>query len=182
MDYEYMQPIIQKIHDAPMTKPPAPWLCKNIVAVGGLRSVGFRRDSDLLLVVSSQGRGVLNCATGEKIARDSSQYDEDDCHLEAEGIGPLAGQRISVAGLYGGGLPNGTSDLWHVISVSLQWPESLLLLVHPGSSLYGSRVNRPDHFTKIAKVLSLHAYGFSPTGKSLIIATSSDVTIYHREA
>ena len=131
-------------------------------------------------MVSSQGRGVIDCATGEKIARDYDIYDEDYAHLEAEGIGPLAHQVIPITGMYGGGLPNGTRDMWESVVVTLNWPEQLLLLIHPGSCLYGSRSNHPDHFTKIGYELELRAYGFSPTGKSLIIATSSDVTIYHR--
>jgi hypothetical protein len=98
--------------------PPAPWRPRGAHAVGGLTDVGFGRGTDLLLVVSHDGRGVFDCLTGARVARDPSmpEPDEDDWQdtheLEAEGIGPLAGQTVRTSGLAGGGLPEGTPDGW----------------------------------------------------------------------
>ncbi len=94
--------------------PPAPWRRLPVFAVGGLFGVGYAPGSDLLLVLSSQGRGVFDCLAGEKLARD---YDEahdflDVIRLTATGFGPLIGQAVRVGGLFGGGLPLTTTDGW----------------------------------------------------------------------
>lgn len=46
--------------------PPSPWYKVATYAVGGLLGVGYGEATDLLLVISSQGRSVFDCLTGEK--------------------------------------------------------------------------------------------------------------------
>lgn len=182
--YEHLNPLREKLLKLKTESPPASWQIKTIVSVGGLESVGFDRHSDNLLIVSSQGRGVIDCSTGEKTARD---YNDDwdfkkyYRYLKADGIGDLAGQSITMAGLYGGGLPLCTEDGWELHSITLNWPEEMIILVEPNSSLYGSICNRPDNFVLVERDASIRAYGFSYTNKSFVIATTSDVTIYGRE-
>jgi len=142
--------------------------------------IGFDRNSDNLLIVSIQGRGVVDCLTGEKIARDYEGYYEGERHLEAQGIGVLSQKNIRMTGLFGGGLPIYTKDNWTLESVTLKWPEEMILLVEPDSELYGSISNRPDNFTLIERDASIRAYGFSYTNKSFVIATTSDVAVYSR--
>ena len=48
---------------------PSTWRKVTYLAVGGLTEVGFA-GSTLLLVVSHQGRGVVDVASGEMLARD----------------------------------------------------------------------------------------------------------------
>jgi hypothetical protein len=48
---------------------PSTWTKVTYLAVGGLTEVGFA-DGRLLLVVSRQGRGVVDLASGELLARD----------------------------------------------------------------------------------------------------------------
>ena len=57
--YENLEPLKKKLLVMSISTPPIPWKLVASVAIGGLRSVGFDRNSDNLLVVSSQGRGVL---------------------------------------------------------------------------------------------------------------------------
>ena len=178
--YEHLAPLIKRISSLKVEALPSPWSLVTSISVGGLRSVGFERNSDLLLILSSQGREVVDCVSGEKISRDEEEFYENEEHLEAKGIGPLENKIINVAGLFGGGLPTTTEDNWGLESVAIQWPVETLLLVEPGSDLYGSIHNYPDKFSKIEESDTIRAYGFSHTGKSLIIATSSDVTIYGR--
>ncbi len=85
-----------------------------------------------------------------------------------------------MSGLFGGGLPAGTSDGWAAERLVLQWPEEMLVLVPPGSWILGLAFNKPANFEKISVGSEIRAWGFSPTGKSLVLATSSDVTIYTR--
>ena len=183
--YEHLNPLREKLLKLKIESPPAPWQIKTAISVGGLESVGFDLHSDNLLIVSSQGRGVVNCLTGEKTARD---YDDDNwdvqkyCrYLEAEGIGELAGKNITMAGLYGGGLPICTEDDWELYSITLNWPEEMIILVEPGSDLYGSVCNRPDNFVLIERDACIRAYGFSHSNRSFVIATTSDVTVYGRD-
>ena len=178
--YEHLAPIIKKISKLKVESLPAPWALVSSISVGGLRSVGFDRNTDLLLIVSSQGRGVVDCLSGVKIARDEEEYYENEEHLEAKGIGLIENKIINMAGLFGGGLPTTTEDNWSLESVTINWPAKSILLVEPGSDLYGSIHNYPDKFSKIEEMDTIKAYGFSHTGKTLIIATSSDVTIYGR--
>jgi hypothetical protein len=48
-----------------------PWKKIANHAVGGLFQIGYAEDSDLLLVLSHNGRGIFDCLTGERIARDT---------------------------------------------------------------------------------------------------------------
>ena len=106
---DHLLPIVRRIESLEIARAPEPWIQRTDAAVGGLTDVGFGAESDLLLAVSSQGRGVFDCLTGERIARDRN--DDDSYHycslLRANGIGPLDGQSVSLAGLYGGGLASG---------------------------------------------------------------------------
>ena len=144
--------------------------------------MGFGKRSDLLLVVSGQGRGVFDCTTGDRIARDHDDDTYDSIALEALGIGPLEDRLIRVSGLDGGGLPTSTDDGWGVGRFVLEWPIESLILTPPGSwGVYGVLYDKPHEFTKVYEDSEVRAWGFSPTGKTLVLATSSDVTIYGRE-
>lgn len=50
----------------------SPWRKVTCLAVGGLTEVGFAAGS-LLLVVSHQGRGVVDLASGNVLARDRQE-------------------------------------------------------------------------------------------------------------
>ncbi|MGK3998568.1 hypothetical protein [Sorangium sp. So ce1024] len=183
---DHLVPVIRRVRAAPVQDPPAPWQRRAAYAVGGLTDVGFGRGSDLLLVISHSGRGVFDCLAGARVARDASVPEagedewQDTSELEAEGIGPLAGQTVRTAGLFGGALAHSTRDGWTVERIALDWPEESLLLVPPGAFIYETRPGRSAEFTKVAVQIAPRAWGFSPTGKSLILATSSDVTIFSR--
>lgn len=155
-------------------EPPPPWRLLPVFAVGGLFQVGYAEDSDLLLVLSSQGRGVFDCATGEKLARDSADSHDffDPVRLTADGFGPLAGQRIRTGGLLGGGLPLTTSDGWCLDVQARMWPMHSVFLTPPGS--------REPVCVGEDGACELRACGFSQTGHSFVIATSCDLTMFTR--
>jgi hypothetical protein len=178
--YEHLNPLRKKLLSLNIGEAPSPWKLAATVAVGGLRSLGFDQESENLLIVSSQGRGVIDCLTGEKIARDDEEFYEGETKLEAQGIGILRDRTIRMSGLFGGGLPIITEDGWQLESVTLKWPEQMLILLPPGSHLYGLVTGHPDSMTKIFEDSCIRAYGFSYTGRSFVIATTSDVTIFVR--
>ncbi|HEX2475542.1 MAG TPA: hypothetical protein VHK01_12395 [Lacipirellulaceae bacterium] len=174
---DHLDPIRRRIGEAAIASPPQPWVCLASHAVGGLTEIGFADDTDLLLVVSSQGRGVFDCLTGERVARDRDECD-DDCYderrLRARGIGPLNAQSIRLAGLHGGGLPNGGRDGWSIAGITLEWPVQHVLLIEQWKWIYDDSAR----ITKLAEDSEIRAFGFSDTGNSFVIATSSDLAIY----
>jgi hypothetical protein len=178
--YEHLKPLQKKLLSLDIHEVPAPWKLVATFAVGGLRSVGFDRESENLLVVSSQGRGVIDCLKGEKVARDHEEFCENEASLEAQGIGILSDRTIRMSGLFGGGLPSITEDGWQLECVTLKWPEQMLILLPPSSHLYGSVIGHSDTMTKIFEDSCIRAYGFSYTGRTFIIATTSDITIFIR--
>src|SRR5205085_11009349 len=96
---------------------PSPWRHVEDFAIGGLRNIGFAPDSDVMLVVSSQGAGLFDCIGGIRLARDPDYeitYGEE-VRLSANGIGVLSGQVIRMAGLHGGGLRTCTLDGWSLV-------------------------------------------------------------------
>ena len=154
-----------------------------IAPVGGLTETGFADDSELLLVLSWQGRGIFDGSTGQRVARDqdddrNSWYGHDK--LIGKGFGPLEGQKIRLCGLWGGGLPTVTKDGWGVERITLGWPNENLLLFEPYQKW---RYTPEAKFYKLAvPITEVRAFGFSYTGRTLVIATSSDVTIFGRNA
>src|ERR1051326_3798162 len=155
-----------------------PWEHIACYAVGGLRSVGFAKDSDLLVVTSSDGTGVFDCLSGEKLARDTEvepNY-EDEVALRARGIGPLKGIEVAMSGLHGGGLPLATLDGWFLVRTIVNRDLSLITLRPPSEP--GSRVR--DYFV-LATEEEVRAFGFSYTGMSFVIAEGSHtLEIYRR--
>lgn len=145
---------------------PATWRKVTYLAVGGLTDVGFAA-GPLLLVVSHQGRGVVDPASGELLARDRHETGAwfDASRRTALGIGPLDGAWIGVCGLAGGRLPDATADGWQArvsgdcITVSAPGRQPLL-------------VNESEE---------MRAFGFSPDGSTFVIATSPGLAIYRCE-
>ncbi|MFD4671287.1 hypothetical protein ACFWNN_16240 [Lentzea sp. NPDC058450] len=169
---------------APVVAAPAPWrpADSHVVAVGGLLGVGFGVDPgsghDVVLVASSQGLGLLDGVSGERLARDREDdlgWPDDD--LTCPGIGVLAGERVPVAGLAGGGLHTGAEG-WSVDVVSPDWPHDRVLL-STGSPFRGEHGESWWHVCH-SRHSELRAAGFSPSGRTLVVATSSDVTLWTR--
>ena len=75
----------------------------------------------------------------------------------------------------------GTKDGWFAERLVLDWPDESLLLTPPGSWVYGVLHGKPHDFTKVFEDCEIRAWGFSWTGRTLLLATSSDITIYGRE-
>lgn len=151
---------------------PAPWSPARPHAVGGLVQVGYATGRDLVLVHSHDGRGVFDALTGLRVARDDGDcWDAfDEGSLTVEGIGALAGERVRVAGLFGGALPRATADGFALDEVVVRGRTRGVVLLGPGSR------------TLVADegVCELRAYGFSETGQSFVVATTCDLMLFAR--
>ncbi|MDI9833496.1 hypothetical protein QMY38_20070 [Streptomyces sp. KAU_LT] len=172
-------------HVAPVAPPPDPWrgvfAPAYAVPVGGLVGIGFAThpDSghDLVLAVSHSGHGLFDAVTGERIARDDDPDPEDALPDEASGLscsglGPIAGSRVRVAGLFGGGLRTTTEDGWSLeVAGKVRSGEGVLL----------SRAGREgERWIPDIDRTELRAAGFSPSGQTLAVATSSDLALWTR--
>ena len=185
MGSQHADEFINLLQTIESQNPPNSWKKVATVGIGGLTDVGYADNSDLLLVVSTQGRGVFDCITGKRLARiRENELDEDEWYywrkLKALGIGPLEGQMISIAGLFGGGLLQATEDNWELEAIQTHWPDTSVVLIQPHQTFFWEE---PSGWTKIfeEQVCEFRTYGFSETGCSFVIATSCQLHIFSRE-
>jgi hypothetical protein len=177
----HRQQLRKRLEELPYSPPPAPWRLIGGSSIGGLIAVGYADRTDDLLVVSSQGRGLFDCTTGERLARDRAEMfdNPDESGLTAPGMGKHAATIFALAGLPGGGLAKVTRDGWVLSVVQLPWPLHVVFL----TSNYTEVSNDNGCVTKLCndEPCEFRAAGFSPTGRSFIVATSGELMMYARE-
>jgi hypothetical protein len=162
---------IEVLRSKPVVDPPSPWR-KVPVHIAGVTAVGFAPGTDLVVVLSHDGIGVVDAGMGDVLAR---QYDtelEDDPYpVWVRGIGPVQDQRIPVAGLWGGGLRRYTPDGWWVSVVAPDWPDESVVLMPPGLD---EVLDNPEQAWLIVdgSDSEVRACGFSDTGQTLVVATT----------
>lgn len=158
---------------------PPGWKITAAIAVGGLTEVGFSKVTNQLLVISSSGRCVIDCATGEKLARDYEEYSDwyDSLSLNCQGIGPLDGEVVTIAGMCGGGLPTISKYGESLERAAPEWPVEDIFFCPPGKSALMER-----HQDGCCRFISdhIHCVGFSWNGEFIVSATSSNITIWQR--
>jgi len=72
-------------------------------------------------------------------------------------------------------------DDWSVLHLSVSWPLEHVVLEPPGAGLWGSGEQGCVLLGDNA-VLELRAFGFSATGRLLVLATSGGVQMWYRAA
>ncbi|ATY32655.1 hypothetical protein [Sphingomonas psychrotolerans] len=151
------------------------WPTRHIIRAGGLFGVGFASSSDLLLVATHDGRGVIDCISGELVARDPNPSLPFDEHgRKVKGIGPIAGQEIIIAGeIYGGALSQVTDDGWRLEGQLSNSVDDVIRLITPVGT-----ADEPGIFTGF--VPEVRVFGFSPTGRSFVIGTGAEVFTFTR--
>lgn len=159
---------------------PSPWSKAPIHGIGGLTEVGYVPGTDMLLAVSSSGRGLFDCLTGQRIARDYTPPDEghwyDETGLLAQGIGPVEQQIIRLAGLHGGGLPWSNREGWSLERIAPDWPLESIVIQPAGCSVLVERF--AEGCAKIEEDHEIRAFGFSDTGRTFVIALSHSLVIH----
>lgn len=187
---DYQRALRDRLLTAPVVSPPAPWalVSEARMPIGGLQGVGFgihpTSGHDLVMVVSLGGHGLFDAVTGEKIARDRDPDPEtttpDDApDLACPGLGPLAGTRVQIAGLFGGGLHSTSGDGWSLDVAGPEWPNEQVLLSTNGGNFSNGPGTEWWHIF-CSNYSTLRAAGFSASGRTLVIATSSDLTLWTR--
>ena len=71
-------------------------------------------------------------------------------------------------------MPNSGNGGYWIDAIRINWPEWHIVLGGPFGWIYDGKTA----ITKLAVERELRAYGFSDTGMSLVIATSSDIYVY----
>lgn len=187
---DYQQRLRQHFLAAPVVQVPAPWrpVLDNRTPIGGLLGIGFavhpESGRDLVMVVSNDGHGLFDAVAGDKIARDRDPDPDTSTpdaapDLTCPGLGPIAGTRVHIAGLFGGGLHSTTSDGWCLDVVSPEWPNDRILLSANGG-IYEDPPGEGWWHIFHADYSTFRAAGFSPSGLTLAVATSSDLTLWTR--
>lgn len=174
---EYQKKISNTILNAPIEEHKK-WKKVASEIIGNIISIGFSKNEKYLLVLSWSGRGVFECSSGEKIARDHSEpytYEDgkeddwnDDLSMTVKGIGPIDNEDIHIVGMIGGGLHAQTEDGWHIKLETINWPDKEVILSGTGDPRYLENSN----FTRLETIeMEPRAIGFSPSGDYLLIAT-----------
>ncbi|WCK02612.1 hypothetical protein [Agrobacterium tumefaciens] len=113
--------------------------------------------------------------SGELVARDRNErFLFDERSRKVEGIGPLAGQEILIAGeVFGGSLPRTTDDGWRLTRYLSNGGDDIIQLFTPIG-------NADEMGTFTDFVPEVRVFGFSPTGKSFVIGTGAEVYTFAR--
>ncbi len=180
-DSRYQRTLRERWAAAPESDPPSPWKRANNGVAGGVYAVGLDESGAFLLSISGAGRYVLDCKTGDTLERvpdDDSGSWLDTSRLLAEGVGPLGGAMVRVAGSFiGGGLATTTSDGWGVGRAAPAWPNEVVWVEEPDKP--GFYENGTFH--KVWDWDAPFAYGFSASGTTLVVACSNEIKIWTRE-
>ncbi|MFF0386273.1 hypothetical protein [Streptomyces sp. NPDC004286] len=188
MTTEYQRALRDRYLAAPVLPVPPPWrpVGEGLIPVGGLLGIGFavhpETGHDLVMVVSSSGHGLIDAVTGERLARDYDPDPETDTpdlspDLSCPGLGPVAGVPVRIAGLFGGGLHSDSGTGWTVRAVSPDWPSHRVVLSADGGINTGPHGGTWWHIFH-STYSEFRTAGFSPTGRTLAVATSSDLALW----
>ena len=155
---------------------------KTVFAIGGLSEIGFsKQNPNLLLVISSQGRGVIDCQNSKLIERDNdTNWDWIDSYeMTSQGIGILSNEVILVSGLHGGGLPIMNKSGERLLYMATEWPIIDIIFEPNFKSIY--KEYEAKECFRIFHDFELRTYGFSYDGETFVIATSSEINIYRKK-
>lgn len=161
-----------------------PWQRGPDIAVDGLTAIGFSRSEDVMLLASQSGQQIIDVASGALIFRNDGADGLDPAALKATRLDHPGEERLDIAGLYGGALRNMTSDGWSVDLIA-KGSEFLSLLHAPGTSDGMGRVSfgGAASFHLLARdTEQVRVFGFSWTGRALVLATPGVVRLWTRPA
>jgi hypothetical protein len=151
----------------------ARWRSVLFAAVGGLTEIGFSGAEATLLVMSHDGRGLFDLATGRRIARDDEQPAPNTLWMDrtarrVQGIGPSGDEWFAMAGLWGGALQTVSPTGWTVAVQGRGRDERAYVTARRDRTkwLVGTPLGE------------IRAFGFSGSGRHLVLATSSDVSVF----
>jgi hypothetical protein len=174
---EYRKKVCDLLEGLPSAESPTGWIRKGSFSVGGFEYFGFTESSDLLVVISSQGRSIIDMSTNEKVARDhSTEFPLDEVLLTSEGFDILEGKTIKLAGKYGGSiLPTINRAGESLVRASPLYPCEDILFQPPFENCFNQRFNK--NCVRIYRGF-LYCYGFSFSGKYFVASDDGGITYW----
>jgi hypothetical protein len=161
------------------------WQKRKIWAIGGLLEIGFKSNSDLLMVLSSQGRGIFNCSMVKRIERDHFDYYREKWNSDlgiAEGFGILENEIIKCGGFEAPDIiKKETKDNWTVEITNEIRPNWQKIELKAEVMYLQNRKTNERIEVDVFHYGIDRAYGFSDTENSFVVGTSSEIVIWNRE-
>ena len=143
----------------------ADWELVREIVVGGLEWVGFSKaNTRKLLCISSQKTTIIDCFSGEAFEC-SCEYDEEATIAYCD---ELPDEEISIAGYYGGKLPDSSVQ---GDSVSVNKENFITTVLFSSAQGYKNMIFRNYGF---------YTCGFSYDGKYFVFAQDAGVTVLKR--
>ena len=177
---KHRENICKILEEIPVAEAPKGWRSKGRIAAGGFEYFGFSETSNILYIASSQGRGLVDMASGEKIARDASiDFEIDETVLVCDGFDVLQGEKIKLASKYGGSmLPVTNSRYEHLVRVSPLYPCEDIIFQPPYETCFRKENNK--NCVRIYRGF-LYCYGFSFCGNYFVIADEGGILYWEAE-
>jgi len=179
---EKINNILEQIPSAPS---PKGWKRKCEFAIGGLEYFGFSESSDILVILSTQGRGLIDMAKGEKMSRDMSMdYFLDERLLVTRGFDILEGDEIKLASKYGGSiLPVCNKSNEKLVRVSPLYPCEDIIFQPPFEDCFADGRYKNISSANCVRIYRgfLYCYGFSFSGKYFVIADDGGIIVWESE-
>ncbi|MFY0518646.1 hypothetical protein ACOMCU_12575 [Lysinibacillus sp. UGB7] len=167
------------LEQIPYANSPVGWTFKGNFSIGGFEYFGFDESSDLLLVVSSNGRGIIDLAKAEKIARDDTDdFDLDETLLICEGFDVLKDKSIKLASKYGGSiLPirNKFGECLRRVSPLFPCEDIIYEPALEDCFVEGQNISCVRIYRGF-----LYCYGFSYSGNYFVIADDGGILFWER--
>lgn len=175
----HREKICNTLEQIPSAISPVGWTYKGSFNVGGFEYFGFDESSDLLLVVSSNGRGIIDLAKAEKVARDyTDDFDLDESLLTCSGFDILKDKVIKLAGKYGGSILPVSSKLGDSLRrVSPLFPCEDVIYQPAFEDCFVEGHNR--NCVRIYRGF-LYCFGFSYSGNYFVIADDNGISFWER--
>lgn len=148
------------------------------IAVGGLENIGFANSGNII-VLSSQGRGIVDSSIGQKIFRDNRNWWEDFIEDEKAipGFGGEEDAVIKLSGLHTEDfLQKATADGWSLFA------EGSFHGAIPINKFYLRHVDYSEPIPVAEDgPCEVRAYGFANNEETMVIATSCELIVWIRK-
>ena len=160
------------------------WIYIGYQPVGGLREIGFIKDSDYLMVLGGGGRTVFDCLSSIKYARDRFDYYSEKWDSNTgivQGFDVFKEMDIICGGFeFRDILSKRTSDNWETI-VNNEKRYDYKNQLKDAEVLYLKNSQSEQEISiQIFHYGITRSYGFSPTNNSFVVAESHGVYFWKR--
>lgn len=181
MKFPFDQLVREHLHLVPSQRPPQPWRYVGRFLVADLVSVGFDERAENLLIITNSEQIVIDCIQGKQIFRGLLGDRISTSERVTPATGTLAGKTVFLLNNKSYDWSQTTFDRWHcVFSKSPNGLQQVGLIMPIRKDQHRSMNLKNLRFAKIAWQRNIVTAGFSPSGRTLIVASDHDVAVYSR--